>query len=67
MPVYPGAPQVRTTFCHYVLFFASPEAGRAWTSAHPGTFLLPATDAFDLAQRVNQAAFPALAGDSMRP
>jgi alkylmercury lyase len=59
--------QVRTTFCHYVLFFASPEAGRAWTSAHPGTFLLPATDAFDLAQRVNQAAFPVLTGDTMRP
>lgn len=58
---------IRTTFCHYVLFFASLEVGRRWTTAHPGTFLLPSARAFDLAQRVNATAFPALAGDSHPP
>lgn len=60
-PTSPFDANIRATFCHYVLFFASPEAGQTWTAAHPDTFLLPVADAFDLAQQVNQAAFPALA------
>ncbi|MBN9098168.1 MAG: hypothetical protein J0I49_08670 [Pseudonocardia sp.] len=58
---------IRATFCHYVLFLASPQAGRTWTDQHPGTFLLPVADAFDLAQQVNQATFPALTPDDIRP
>ncbi len=53
---------VRVTFCHYVLFFASPDAGKEWTATHPDTFLLNMRDAFAIARQVNREAFPALAG-----
>lgn len=46
------------SFCHYVYFFASAEAGAAWTAQHPGTFLLALEDAFDLGRRVNALNFP---------
>lgn len=36
---------VQASFCHFVLFFASPDAGQRWTALHPGTFLLPVTEA----------------------
>jgi alkylmercury lyase len=39
------------TFCHYVLLFATPEAGETWIKKHPGTFLLPLDEAFELGQR----------------
>lgn len=52
-PQQPWADDVITTFCHYVLFFASPEAGRRWVDGHPGTFLLNPADAFELGRRFN--------------
>lgn len=52
-PQQPWADDVITTFCHYVLFFASPEAGRQWVEGHPGTFLLNPGDAFELGRRFN--------------
>jgi alkylmercury lyase len=61
----PDAPfdeQVRQTFCHYVLFFASPDAAETWIEDHPGTFWLPVADAFDVARRQNAAVFGALVG-----
>jgi alkylmercury lyase len=50
------------TFCHYVLMFASGEAGARWVDDHPGTFLVSLDDAFELGRRVNALRFgPALA------
>src|SRR5229473_3207203 len=31
---------VITSFCHFVHFFPSRQAGESWSSQHPGTFLL---------------------------
>lgn len=49
-------------FCHFVYFFASPEAGGAWTAEHPGTFLLSLHDAFELGHLVNDLNFPSALG-----
>jgi alkylmercury lyase len=51
------------SFCHFVHFFASAEAGKAWTTEHPGTFLLPLDEAFELGRLVNAMNFPSLVGD----
>jgi alkylmercury lyase len=47
------------SFCHFVHFFASFEAGATWTAEHPGTFLLSVDDAYRLGQLTNQAIFGA--------
>lgn len=51
------------SFCHFVHFFASPEAGEAWTAGHPGTFLLSLDEAFELGRLVNALNFPSALGD----
>jgi alkylmercury lyase len=51
-------------FCHFVHFFASREAGEAWTAEHPGTFLLSLDDAFELGRRVNALNFPSALGSA---
>ena len=51
------------TFCHFVHFFTSGEAGESWTAEHPGTFLLSLEDAFELGRLVNARNFPSLAED----
>ena len=56
-PQRPWADDAITTFCHFVLFFSSPEAGRQWTHGHPGTFLLKVEDAFEVGQRANKVRF----------
>jgi alkylmercury lyase len=50
------------SFCHFVHFFASREAGEAWTASHPGTFLLPLGEAFELGRLVNALNFPSALG-----
>ncbi len=40
-----------SSFCHFVLFFASEDAGRQWVSEHSGTFLLSVEEAFELGRR----------------
>jgi alkylmercury lyase len=35
-------------FCHFVHFFASDDAARAWTAEHAGTFELSIEDGFEL-------------------
>ncbi len=40
-------------FCHFVHFFGSQEAGRAWTAQHAGTFLLSVDEAFALGRLTN--------------
>lgn len=52
-PQQPWADDVITSFCHYVLFFASPEAGSRWVGENPGTFLLGLADAFEVGRRFN--------------
>lgn len=49
---------VRVTFCHYVLFFASREAGDRWTVDHPSTFLVSVDEAAEIGRRVARAVFP---------
>jgi len=51
---------VINSFCHSVLFFASPELGEQWVADHPGTFLLSVDNAFELAQMINSRKFPGL-------
>jgi len=50
------------SFCHFVHFFASPDAAASWTAQHPGTFPLSVEDAFRLGQLTNRAAFGAALG-----
>jgi alkylmercury lyase len=52
------------SFCHFVHFFASREAGEAWTAKNPGTFLLSLDDAFELGRRVNALNFPSALGEA---
>lgn len=61
-PDRPFDDDVRQSFCHYVLFFASPAGAETWTHDHPGTFWLPVAHAFEVAERANAAVFPALVG-----
>jgi hypothetical protein len=47
-----------------VHFFASEQAGRQWTIAHDGAFLLSVADAYQIGRLTNRAAFgAALASD----
>jgi len=50
------------SFCHFVHFFASRQAGQQWAAGHPGTFLLTLAEAADLAARGNQRMFPDVLG-----
>jgi alkylmercury lyase len=61
-PDRPFDEDVRQTFCHYVLFFASSDAAEKWIEHNPGTFWLPVADAFEVARRQNAAVFPTLVG-----
>lgn len=61
-PDKPFDDNVRQTLCHYILFFASPNAAARWTERNPGTFSMPVADAFEVARRMNAAVFPALVG-----
>lgn len=49
---------VRVTFCHYVLFFASRQAGERWTAEHPDTFLVSVEEAAEIGRRVVRDVFP---------
>lgn len=66
LPDGPFGDDVRRSFCHYLLFFTSPDAARDWTDENPGTFWLPVAEAFEVARRVNAAVFPALVGTEAR-
>jgi alkylmercury lyase len=46
------------SFCHFVHFFASPEAARDWITRHPGAWLLTLDEAFALGRAVNEARYP---------
>lgn len=53
---------VRVSFCHYVLFFASRDAGERWTGDHPGTFVLSVEEAAEVGRRTARAVFPHVPG-----
>jgi alkylmercury lyase len=46
------------SFCHFVHFFASPEAARGWIARRPGAWLLTLDEAFALGRAVNEARYP---------
>ena len=48
---------VRGSFCEYVHFFASRDAGDEWTRRNEETFLLTVSDAFELGRRKNSSQF----------
>jgi alkylmercury lyase len=48
---------VVTSFCHFIHFFPSREAGERWTAGRPGTFALSMDDALVLARRKNAAQY----------
>jgi alkylmercury lyase len=52
-----------TTFCHYVQFFANPQAAAQSTAQHDGTFTLSLADGSEIARLTNRARYPSfLAG-----
>jgi alkylmercury lyase len=48
---------VVTSFCHFVHFFSSPQAGESWTAKHAGIFLLSVHEAHVLACLKNEAQY----------
>lgn len=48
---------ITTSFCHYIFFFRSREAGEHWVADHPGTFLLSLDDAFAVGKKMNTARY----------
>jgi alkylmercury lyase len=55
VPDRPFGDDVIRSFCHFVHFFASPEAAERWTAEHEGTFAIPVADAFKVGRMLNQA------------
>ena len=53
------ADDIITTFCHHVLFLASPDAGARWLAGRPAGFLLDLDDGFELGRRFVEARFGA--------
>jgi alkylmercury lyase len=47
------------SFCCHVHFLAGAQTAGRWASAHPGTFVLPVDDAFELGRLATRAFFPA--------
>jgi alkylmercury lyase len=62
MPEKEFTEDVRASFCHFVSFFASPDAADEWVAQHPGTFWLPLGDAGEVGRRLAARAFPKRAG-----
>lgn len=48
---------VITSFCHFVHFFPSRQAGESWAARHPGTFMLSIEEAHTLARLKNEAQY----------
>jgi len=48
---------VVTSFCHFVHFFPSRQAGKSWAAKHAGTFLLSIHEAHVLARLKNEAQY----------
>jgi len=48
---------VVSTFCHFIHFFASRQAGESWAAQHSETFLLSIEEAYVLARRKNELQY----------
>jgi len=48
---------VVSSFCHFIHFFASRQAGETWVARHPETFLLSIEEAHALARRKNDMQY----------
>jgi alkylmercury lyase len=48
------------TFCHYVHFFANPDAAAEWTAHREGTFTLSLAQGSEIARLTNRARFPTI-------
>jgi alkylmercury lyase len=56
--ILPGASFGEDTigsFCRFVHFFASPQAGEAWTRRHPGTFVISIEQGFEIGHQTTAA------------
>lgn len=53
-PTKPFDADVVMSFCHYVLFFSSNEAGERWSAEHDGTFLLTVREAYEVGRLANR-------------
>ena len=51
------------TFCHYVHFFANPDAAANWTADREGTFALSLDQGSEIARLTNRARFPTILAD----
>jgi alkylmercury lyase len=58
MPEKEFTDEVRASFCHFVSFFASPEAADEWVAKHPRTFWVPLAEAGEVGRRLTARAFP---------
>jgi len=48
---------VTASFCHFVYFFRSREAGEQWVADHPGTFIVSIDEAFTVGKKMNAARY----------
>jgi len=62
VPDRPFDTDVIKTFCRFVHFFSSEQAGRQWMLEHHGTFLASVEDSYRLGQLINRTAFGAALG-----
>lgn len=53
-----AAADVVSNFCHYVYFFATGEAARDWSAAHPGTVIATLDEAWALGRERNARCYP---------
>jgi alkylmercury lyase len=51
------------TFCHYVHFFANPDAAAEWTANREGTFTLSLAQGSEIARLTNRARFASTIAD----
>ena len=51
-----------STFCHFVHFFPSRQAGESWAAKHAATFILPIDEAYAVARRKNEAQYQDVLG-----
>ena len=54
VPDGPFGYDVIESFCHRVLFFASPSSGSTWVAEHDGSMLLSVEEAFELGRRLTE-------------
>jgi alkylmercury lyase len=59
----PFAVDTIRTFCHYVHFFANPDAAAEWTAHREGTFTLALAEGSEIAWLTNRARFPTTFAD----